>query len=66
MFLDETIAEDCRLIAHNVGTNGAANYVTQLGPATVTSVTTSEDNHDMGPFHVGVVTLDVGYYRSNT
>lgn len=64
--LIDAIDKDVKVIANAVGTNGAANYVTQLGPATVTSVTTSEDSHDMGPFHVGVVTLDVGYYRSNT
>lgn len=63
--LVDVIDVDVKQIAHAIGTNGAANYVAQLGAATVTSVTTSESSADLGPIHLGVVALDVGYYRSN-
>lgn len=63
--LDDAIAEDCRLIAHNVGTNGAANLATQLGAATVTITSEEDPGLDLGPVTLGVVRLAVRYYRSN-
>lgn len=62
--LDDVIAEDLRVIANAVGTNGRAN-LTALPAGSVTVITSAEEPIGLGPIWIGRVSLIARYYRSN-